>query len=127
METTLEVGTTTYTSGPIPTPSELAEYEGVVPGLATAIVEQWQKETAHRREQEIRHLDASIGEMKEGRAYALIVVLAAFALSAFIVSSGYPIAGSVVGGGVVLGLATAFLRGRADRQTQAAPTDQASS
>lgn len=37
-------------SGPLPEPFVLAEYEGVVPGLAREIVEQWKAETRHRHE-----------------------------------------------------------------------------
>jgi uncharacterized membrane protein len=35
-------------SGPLPPPNVLSEYERVKPGLSDIIVDQWQRETAHR-------------------------------------------------------------------------------
>jgi len=40
--------TTARFSGPLPHPSVLREYDGVVPGLSREIVDQWKGETAHR-------------------------------------------------------------------------------
>jgi uncharacterized membrane protein len=37
-------------SGPLPPPVVLQEYDEVIPGLAREIVDQWESETAHRRE-----------------------------------------------------------------------------
>jgi uncharacterized membrane protein len=41
-----------FHAGPLPTPETLREYDGVVPGLANAIIGQWQGETAHRQQLE---------------------------------------------------------------------------
>lgn len=35
-------------SGPLPSPTTLAEYDEVVPGLAREIIDQWKAEIAHR-------------------------------------------------------------------------------
>ena len=47
--TGLRVTIATAHSGPLPSPATLREYEAVVPGLPATIIDEFKKETKHRR------------------------------------------------------------------------------
>lgn len=74
------------TSGPIPPPTMIANYEKALPGSADRILKMAEDQQAHRHELERTNLQANISSEKRGTwiggAIALIVVLGSFFLIA---------------------------------------------
>jgi len=99
-------------SGPLPPPHILGEYDNVQAGLAARIVEMAEKEQAHRHGIEAQALSASISTEKRGQHYALLLSLVILVGSMFLVYSGKEIAGSLLAGASLTGLAYIFITGR---------------
>lgn len=106
-----------YTSGPLPDPGILAEYDQVIPGLAERIVQQFEAEGADRRAQ--RRLDAKHDNVTRylGLFLAFLMVVALAAAGVIIALKGYSLAGVAVIFGAIATVLTAFLRATA-RQRQ---------
>ena len=78
----------TYHSGPLPSASELAEYNRVVPGLAEQITTEWRTETQHRRRMEQTGLTAAVRAHRRGQYIGLLLVLFVSALGAWLTYEG---------------------------------------
>jgi uncharacterized membrane protein len=79
-------------SGPLPPPAVLREYEDIVPGCATDIVEAFTGEVAHRQEMERKTLTL----MSWGMGLGFIALLAMLGIAAYALTCGYPaVAGTI--------------------------------
>jgi uncharacterized membrane protein len=98
--------------GPLPLPSQLAEYDAVHPGAARWIIEQADKGAAHVREMELRAIKTQRLDMllHRGLPFALVAL---FLIASVALAFVYPIGGAL---GLITTVATvliAYLTGRA--------------
>lgn len=99
-------------SGPIPPPHILGDYDKVQAGFAERIISMAEKEQAHRHGIEHHALSSEISILKRGQFFALIVSLVILGGSMFLIYSGKEVAGSVLAGASLTGLAYIFITGR---------------
>ena len=99
-------------SGPIPSPEQLSAYDKVIPGLAERIVKHAEVEQEHRHNMEQRAMRQPHREALLGQVFGLIIGVVGIVSAAWLISKGYPIAGSVFAGGMLVALVTAFIKGR---------------
>ena len=111
--------------GPLPPPEVLGLYEQVVPGVATAIVNQFTEQGNHRRACEKLELDADIhiaqradGHVRRGQWLGFVIILTMLASGTWTIHAGHDLAGSAV---VVTGIASviaAFLKRDSQRDSK---------
>jgi uncharacterized membrane protein len=106
-------------SGPLPDPEVLLRYEGVVPGSAEKIIAWAEAETQHRRQLETKFADADIADLQSHRLIEHLGQICALVLALFAIGSGtyaivhdHATAGTLLGGGTVVSLVSAFIYGR---------------
>jgi len=111
-------------SGPIPPPDLLGKYEQLQPGLAERIVRMAEDEQKHRHDMEAQHAQASrqadrwyAREVLLGQVFALLIVVLAIGSGSLLAMYGQPLAGGIIGGGGVIGLASVFIAGRSSRKS----------
>ena len=90
-------------SGPLPPPSQLAEYDRVHPGLAERIVGMAERQQAPHHATTTRVLDGTLSTTKRGQIFGLVAVGMACVSAVFIASFGAP---KVAGAIVLVGLAS---------------------
>lgn len=106
-------------SGPIPPPNLLQEYDKAFPGSAERIVKMAEVEQAHRHAREHAEAELQISihngiklETTLGQFFALIIGVVAIIAGTIAGVHGAQFVGTVIGGGGVGGLVTAFIVGR---------------
>ena len=99
-------------SGPLPPPDELEKYERVSPGAAKRIFAMAETQGHHRRELEKSLVDNEYKEASRGQICAATLGALAIICGTIAGILGAQLAGSVIGGLVVVGLVYAFIRGR---------------
>lgn len=95
-------------NGPIPHPSILQQYEEVVPGSAAKIVAAFTDEGEHRRDLERR----DDKRLSLGQVLGFIIAMAFLGCSTFLIATGQPIAGTILGTVDLVALVTVFVVGR---------------
>jgi uncharacterized membrane protein len=105
--------------GPLPPPSQLAEYEAVYPGAARWIIEQADKNAEHVRDMERRSLSVQRADMLLHRLlpFGLVVI---FLAACVVLAFASPAAGAAGLFITMAGVLTAYLTGRVPA---AAPTE----
>lgn len=103
-------------SGPIPAPEVLAHYENINIGLANRIVKMAEKEQNHRHTLVETEQSLRFSEAKRGQLYALLIGSLALACGTYTALSGAEIAGTIIGGGGVIGLVSVFILGRSKKK-----------
>ena len=108
--------TVQQTSGPIPDPQTLRQYNEITPGLADRIVRMAEDEALHRRGLERTIVDAQSDDIKSqrteirlGQVFAVVVAVAGFGFGTYAMTHGAQIGGSVLGGGTLVSIVGAFL------------------
>lgn len=99
-------------SGLLPPPDELEKYEHVFPGAAKRIFAMAETQGHHRRELEKSLVDNEYKEASRGQICAATLGALAIVSGTIAGILGAQLAGSVIGGLVVVGLVYAFIRGR---------------
>ena len=99
-------------SGPLPPPDELEKYERVSPGAAKRIFAMAETESSHRRELEKSLVDNEYKEASKGQNCAVIIGTLAIICGTVAGISGAQWTGSMIGGLGMVGLVSAFIRGR---------------
>lgn len=99
-------------SGPIPQPRTLDEYERTHQGLADRLALMAEKEQSHRHDLEKTSLKSEINKDKRGQNYALATFILIFSGSIGLIFLSHEIAGTVLGGATLTGLAYIFISGR---------------
>lgn len=109
-------------AGPLPHPELLKGYEEVCPGAAQRIIAMAETQSTHRRKIEQQISSAAVEEMRlqftenrRGQIFAICVSLAFLLAGVYVIVSGHPWPGAVIGGvgggGVGLpAIVAAFLR-----------------
>jgi len=95
-------------SGPIPPPAILSGYDNVVPGAAERILKMAEADALHQRDIERIAIMATKNEVKVGQFFGLIVSLSALALAGFAVLHNQPWVATLLGGGTLVGIISAF-------------------
>jgi len=109
--------------GPLPPPETLEKYNRICPGAAERIIQMAEQQSAHRRAQEKRLLRARIRDAFKQRAETRLGQWLGFAIGTTAIVAGSVVAvwtdtvsggvaGSIIGGGGVVGLVSAFIYGR---------------
>lgn len=95
-------------SGPIPPPTILSDYNNIVPGAAERILRMAEDDASHQRNIERLAITSTKNEVRIGQFFGLIVSLAVLALAGFAVLHGQPWVATLLGGGTLVGIITAF-------------------
>lgn len=106
-QTTLQVSRTEF-SGPLPPADELEKYERVSPGAAERIIAMAERESSHRH----TSVDNEYKEASKGQNCAVIIGALAIICGTIAGISGAQWTGSMIGGLGMVGLVSAFIRGR---------------
>lgn len=108
--------TVQQTSGPLPSPEILRQYNDAHPGLADRIVVMAEQESVHRREMEKTIVSAQAidirsqrNEIRIGQFCALAVAMCGFGFGSYAMTHGAQIGGSILSGGTLCSLVGAFL------------------
>jgi uncharacterized membrane protein len=72
-------------SGPLPPPEMLVQYNEAFPGCAERIVKMAEEQSAHRRTQEAKVIDANVKREGRGSWFALIIALAGMGIAGFLI------------------------------------------
>lgn len=111
--------TQTHHSGPLPTSDTLESYENVHEGLAERIVQMAEREQSHSHQKDerdqslqVRVFNAQKRDVLNGQMAAVLVVAMMLGVIIFAIVEDQPWVASVLGGGTIVALATAFISGR---------------
>jgi uncharacterized membrane protein len=85
--TTLQAVIQVYPAGSLPSPNALREYEQIVPGIGKRWTDTFFSETEHRRKRE----KASDAALTRAQIFALVVMVAALAVTVFAIQQAQPI------------------------------------
>ena len=99
-------------SGPLPPPDVLEKYERVSPGAAERIIAMVETQNSHRHELEKSLVNNGCKQASKGQNCAVTLGALAIIFGAIAGVSGAQWTGSVIGGLVVVGLVSAFIRSR---------------
>lgn len=123
---------TTAFQGPLPPPSLLKEYDGVVPGLAEEIVQWTTSQTGHRQGIESRAMAIDeklstwyVVEILIGQLFALIIALSVIVAVVYLAVRDHEVAASALGTVGFGGIIAAFITGRRKRTPSEAGDPQA--
>ena len=107
-------------SGPLPPPQVLGMYDNIIPGLAERLVEAFETQQRHRQSLENKVVESGINRAWYGLWCALTVSIAGIGVAALAVAYQQQWAASIIGGGVLVGLATVFITGRSAQEKERA-------
>ena len=106
-------------SGPLPAPSELAEYENIKIGFAERILTMAESQSKHRQELEKKQLDAEVKhlqrrdtEAKIGQFFAFTIVLTALFVGLYAALEGQQIFATIISSLSLASIVWAFVNGR---------------
>ena len=101
--------------GPLPKPSDLHEYDLIVPGAAERIIKMAEEQAKHRQELERSVIQSDIRDGRTGLWLGFIIGIIAILAGAYCIVQGHSIAGGVLGGSAVPGLTAVFVYGSRQR------------
>lgn len=111
---------------PLPPASELARYNDVSPGLAERLMVMVEKQSAHRIQMESTAIPEQLRQSRHGQIFAFVLGMTAIGAAVYLAMNGQAVVAGVVGGGGVLALAAAFLRGPSGKKNNSKPAPQPS-
>ena len=104
--------------GPLPKPSILHEYDTVVPGAAERIIVMAENQAKHRQELEKVVIQSDIRDGRTGLYLGFIIGVVAIIAGAYCIAQGHSVAGGILGGSAVPGLAAVFVYGSRQRRKE---------
>ena len=116
-----------FTDGPLPSGTELKRYREADPEAPRIILEEFRAESRHRRHVEREIVTGESRRADRGQVFALAIIMLGLSLSAILVLDGHDLAGGLIGGIDLLGMAALFLTGGAlprDREPHRATQDK---
>jgi uncharacterized membrane protein len=108
----------TITSGPLPAPEVLADYDAVVPGAAKIIISQFTKQSDHRMGLESTALKWEIIRANAGLIMGGIVALAFLGVAAFLIYNDHDWAGAALGTVDLASIAAIFVIGTSGQREE---------
>ena len=97
--------------GPLPPPDILAQYNNAHPEAAERIITSFEKQSAHRQYIEKKQADTNSIVSYLGPIFAFVICITCLIVSGIVINNGHPVAGTLLAGGGLAGVVTAFLRG----------------
>ncbi len=107
-------------SGPLPPPELLKQYDDIVSGFADRIISMAEKEQSHRHQLGQSALSGVVASAKRGQILAFTICSLLLSCSAGLIALDHDIAGAILGGSTLVGLACIFITGR--RKKNSNPT-----
>ena len=98
----------TFTSGPLPDPAVLDQYDRILPGLADRIVSMAETQSKHRQGIELALVSGNQRNEVIGMLVGGILALAFMATAAFLIATGESLWGIILLAGEIIGLATVY-------------------
>ncbi|TVS20369.1 MAG: DUF2335 domain-containing protein [Planctomycetaceae bacterium] len=109
---------TIASSGPLPLPSVLAEYDAIVPGSAERIIGWAERQSEHRMSLERSVVDSDIRRSYLGMGAGFTIALV-FGIGGCIVAAlGQPTAGATIATGCIVSLVSVFVYGTRSRRQE---------
>jgi len=102
--------------GPIPPPNILEGYKQIDPTFPERIMRMAEEQASHRRELEKQAIGAQLHQSARGQTYGLIIGALAIIGAVILGCYGQPWVATVLGGGSLAALVSAFLLGRQRQQ-----------
>lgn len=102
-------------SSPLPPPEVLKGYDEILPDGANKIVEIIESQSQHRKDMENRVVNEILRESKWGQLFAFILGILGIISATILGIYGKVVVASIVGGGSLVGLVTAFLWGKSNK------------
>lgn len=106
-----QVVQTSY-SGPLPTSSELANYEIIVPGSAERIIRMAESYAEHQQSIESKTIEYTRAESLTGQIIGAIMVVVILIVCVFALVNGYEDFATTVGSWTIVSLAVVFVTGK---------------
>jgi uncharacterized membrane protein len=113
-----QVTLSTSYSGPVPPPAVLKQYNDLVPGSAARILDQAEKQTAHRIELEKLVTTSDIWRANWGLAAGFTVAMTAIVGGIALAFFGHEVSGGAIAGVAGAGLVSAFIYGTTVRKNE---------
>ncbi|MBI5970772.1 MAG: DUF2335 domain-containing protein [Deltaproteobacteria bacterium] len=110
-------------SGPLPRPEMLKGYEEILPGAADRIIKMAERQSSHRQDMEKGKRNDDYRIIRRGQDYGLIIALASFAVSAYLIFHDKYVPGSILSGGTLVGLVSVFMFGKRKKASQEGKQD----
>ncbi|MEO8608892.1 MAG: DUF2335 domain-containing protein [Chloroflexota bacterium] len=104
------------TSGPIPNPRQLAQYEKAMPGSGDRIFAITEREQKHDHEMTEKMLNADIKSQATALHYTFIVVVLMISLGSLLLALGKDVAGFAILAAAAVSVGGIFLRRQSDKK-----------
>ncbi len=102
---------------PFPPPDTLKAFDGVIENGAERIFKQFELESEHQRQLELKLVEAQIWNQIRGQIYAFVFAMLALFVSVIAIYQDQPWVAALFGGGVIASVVAAFLRqGRDEKE-----------
>lgn len=102
--------------GPLPPASQLAQYEGILPGAAERIMKTYEKQVDHRHFIEKKYVTSNCINSRMGIIIGALFSLITIGMSGWLIYIGNTTGGSIIGGLQIASLAGVFVYGTRMKQ-----------
>jgi len=102
----------------LPRPSDLQEYESIIPGAANRILRMAENQAEHRQFLEKTVIRGDSRRAFYGLCVGGFISLSVLVGAVFLIYTGHDVAGAVVAGLDLVGLASVFVYGTVSRRTE---------
>ena len=99
-----------------PTPDQLKEYESVIPGLAKRLINQAEKQTAHRIEMETKLVSSGIRKSMLGLVFGFLIGAIGIGGGLYLTAIGFNVTGIVFSSATLVTLVSTFIYGSQSRK-----------
>jgi uncharacterized membrane protein len=115
-------------SGPLPEPSQLAQYENISPGAADRIISMAEKQSSHRQFIEKTLILSNSRNSTLGVISAFVLGMVTIVGGIVLAFHGRELSGAIIGSAGLIGLASVFIYGtrssRAERMEKSKPRNR---
>jgi uncharacterized membrane protein len=99
-----------------PTPDQLKEYESIIPGLAKRLINQAEKQTAHRIEMESKLVSSGIRKSMLGLIFGFLIGSIGIGGGLYLTTIGFNVTGIVFSSATLVSLVSTFIYGSQSRK-----------
>lgn len=114
-------------SGPLPSPSDIAQYDKYIPDGAERIMSMAEKEQEFRHTITTNSLEQARRANHRGQTFGFLIAVLALSISAAVTLFGFPWVGGVIGGTTVVSLVTAFIYGKSRSDSESVSDEESAS
>ncbi|MEW6764190.1 MAG: DUF2335 domain-containing protein [Pseudomonadota bacterium] len=111
-------------SGPLPPPALLQKYKEIQQDFPERILSLTESEAKHRRALEMALVEADSRQIAQGQRYGFFVAMTGLVVAFGFAALGHPGYASVLFGGTMLAIVTAFIKGRAMKDNSGQPSEE---